>query len=167
MTPLPRVRWGWYECSTYWRFNFARTSSNIWLKWDAEEVLQQRDNKHSKRNQMSIETVSVEQTMGNTTKLKWKGEMGWGNGFEVRCGLEGLPPVVVTLFGRVGVGSNHQVEAASLAGSSGLGVGRHDIGWLNTLNRRAGREYPPGNFTLSSFEVTWWILSSISSADCI
>ena len=54
--------------------------------------------------------------------------MRWGYGFEVRCGLEGLPKVVVTLFGRVGVGSNHQVEAASLAGSSGLGVGRHDIG---------------------------------------
>ena len=35
-----------------------------------EEVLQQRDNKHSKRNQMSIETVSVEQTIGNATKLK-------------------------------------------------------------------------------------------------
>ena len=32
---------------------------------------------------MSIETVSVEQTTGNTMKLKWKGEMGWGNGFEV------------------------------------------------------------------------------------
>ena len=35
-----------------------------------EEVLQQRSNKHSKRNQMSIETVSVEQTMGNAMKLK-------------------------------------------------------------------------------------------------
>ena len=35
-----------------------------------EEVLQQRDNKHSKRNQMSIETVSVEQAMGNAMKLK-------------------------------------------------------------------------------------------------
>ena len=35
-----------------------------------EEVLQERDNKNSKRNQMSIETLSVEQTMGNTMKLK-------------------------------------------------------------------------------------------------
>ena len=51
----------------------------------------------------------------------------------MRCGLGGLPRVVVTPFGRLGVGSNHQVEAASLAGSSGLGVGRHDIGRLNTL----------------------------------
>ena len=78
---------------------------------DRQEVLQQRDNKHSKRNQMSIETVSVEQTMGNTMKLKWKGGMGWGNGFEVRwvrCGLGGFPPVVVTPFGLVGVVSNHQ-----------------------------------------------------------
>ena len=135
-----------------------------------EELLQQRDNKHSKRNQMSIETVSVEQTMGNAMKLKWKGEMRWGNGFEVRwvrCGLGGLTPVVVTPFGRLGVGSNHQVEAASLAGSSGLGVGRHHIGRLNTFNGRAGREYPPSNFTLSSCEVTWWILSSSSSVECI
>ena len=132
-----------------------------------EEVLQQRDNEHSKRNQTSIETVSVEQTMENTMKLKWKGEMRWGNGFEVRCGLGGLPPVVVTPFGRLGVGSNHQVEAASLAGSSGLGVGRHDIGRLNTLDGRAGREYPPSNFTLSSCEVDWWILSSSSSVECI
>ena len=85
----------------------------------------------------------------------------------LRCGLGGLPPVVVTPFGRLGVGSNHQVEAASLAISSGLGVSRHDIGRLNTLNGRAGREYPPSNFTLSSCEVTWWILSSISSVECI
>ena len=28
-----------------------------------------------------------------------------------------------------------------------LGVGWHDIGRLNTLDGRAGREYPPGNFT--------------------
>ena len=51
----------------------------------------------------------------------------------MRCGLGGLPPVVVTPFGRLGVGSNHQVEAASLGGSSGLGVGRHDIGRLNAI----------------------------------
>ena len=145
-----------------------------------EEVLQQRDNKHSKRNQMSIETVSVEQTMGNAMKLKWKGEMGWGNGFEVRWdgGMGSrwdewgvVSEVSLGLWWRhladLGVGSNHQVEAASLAGSSGLGVGRHDIGRLNTLNGRAGREYPPGNFTLSSCEVTWWILSSSSSVECI
>ena len=135
-----------------------------------EEVLQQRDNKHSKRNQMSIETVSVEQAIGNTMNLKWKREMRWGNGFEVRwvrCGLGGLPPVVVTSFGRLGVGSYHQVEAASLAGSSGLGIGRHDIGRLNILNGRAGRKYPPGNFTISSCEVTWWIFSSSSSVECI
>ena len=35
---------------------------------------------------------------------------------EVRCGVRGLPPVVVTPFGRLGVGSNHHIEAASLAG---------------------------------------------------
>ena len=34
----------------------------------------------------------------------------------VRCGLGGLPPVVMTPFGLLGVGSNHHVEAASLAG---------------------------------------------------
>ena len=81
----------------------------------------------------------------------------------VRCGLGGFPPVVLTPFGRLGVGSNHQVEVASFSGSSGLGAGRHDIGRLNTLNGRAGREYPPGNFTLSSCEVNWRILSSSSS----
>ena len=67
---------------------------------------------------MSIETVSVEQTMRNKMKLKWKGR--WGNGFEVRwvrCGLGGLLPVVMTPFGRLGVGFNHHVEAASLAGT--------------------------------------------------
>ena len=42
------------------------------------------DNKYQKRNQMSIKTVSVEQTMGNTTKLKRKGKIIWGNGFVVR-----------------------------------------------------------------------------------
>ena len=35
-----------------------------------EEMLQQRDNEHSKRNQMSIETLSVKQTMGSTMELK-------------------------------------------------------------------------------------------------
>ena len=28
----------------------------------------------------------------------------------MRCGLGGLPPVVVTPFGRLGVGSDHQVD---------------------------------------------------------
>ena len=45
------------------------------LTGDAWQVLANggaaaRENEHSKRNQMSIETVSVEQTMGNTMKLK-------------------------------------------------------------------------------------------------
>ena len=31
--------------------------------------------------------------------------------------------------------------------TAGLGVGRHDIGRLNTLDGRAGREYPPVNLT--------------------
>ena len=31
--------------------------------------------------------------------------------------------------------------------AAGLGVGRHDIQRLNTLDGRAGREYPPGNYT--------------------
>ena len=34
----------------------------------------------------------------------------------MRCGLGGLPPVVVTLFGRLGVGSNHHIEAVPLSG---------------------------------------------------
>ena len=43
---------------------------------------------------------------------KWVcGEMS-----EVRCGFGGLPPVVVTPFGRLGVGSIHHVDEASLAG---------------------------------------------------
>ena len=65
-----------------------------------EEVLQQSDNKQSKRNQMSIETVSVEQTTRSMMELKLKGEMRWGNWFEVSCGLGGLPLAVVTPFGR-------------------------------------------------------------------
>ena len=48
-----------------------------------EEGLQEKVNIYSKRNQMSIETVLVEQTMGNMMELKSKGEMRWGNGFEV------------------------------------------------------------------------------------
>ena len=37
---------------------------------------------------------------------------------EVRCGIEGLPPVVVKPVGRLRVGSTHHVEAASLAGTA-------------------------------------------------
>ena len=133
-----------------------------------EEVLQQRDNKHSKGNQMFIETVSVEQTMGNTMKLKWKGEMRWGNGFEMsevwsRRSPSGCGDAIWPTEGRV--------QPPGRGGVVGwlfwFRVGRHDIGRLNTLNGRAGREYPPGNFTLSSCEVTWWILSSNSSVECI
>ena len=51
--------------------------------------------------------------------------------------------------------------------ATGLRVGRHDIGRLKTLNGRAGREYPPGNFTRGECEVTWWIFSSSSSVECI
>ena len=49
----------------------------------------------------------------------WSKKVGWDGGMGLRwdeCGLEGLPPVVVTPFGQLGVGSNHHVEAASLAG---------------------------------------------------
>ena len=38
------------------------------------------------------------------------GEWVWGEISKARCGLEGPPPVVVTLFGRLGVGSNHPVH---------------------------------------------------------
>ena len=64
-----------------------------------EEVLQQRDNKHSKRNQMSIKTVSVEQTMENTMELKWKVEIRWG-GMGLRWGVVSE----VTPFGPTGDG---------------------------------------------------------------
>ena len=77
---------------------------------------------------MSIETVSVEQTMGNTMKLKWKGEMRWGNGFKVRWGVVSEVslrlPVVVTPFGRLGVGSIHHEEATSLVGATVVHVRR-------------------------------------------
>ena len=60
---------------------------------------------------MSIETVSVEQTMGKYDEAEVK---RWDGGIGLRCGLGGPPSVVVTPFGRLRDGSNHHVEAASL-----------------------------------------------------
>ena len=70
---------------------------------------------------MSIETVSVEQTLENTMKLKWKGDMGWGMGLrwdewgEVwsRRSPSGCDDAIWPTGGRV---QPPRIEAASLAG---------------------------------------------------
>ena len=70
---------------------------------------------------MSIETVSVEQTLGKHDEAEIKrwdemGEWVWGEMGEVwsRRSPSGCGDAIL----RLGVGSNHHVEAASLAGTT-------------------------------------------------